>query len=374
MKILITGGHLTPALALIDYIQVHHPQDKVLYVGRKFAQEKLQQESLEREEIAKRKNVQFRYFTAPKLHFDHYWTLPVQIWQMSRAVPEAKKILHAFEPQIVVSFGGYLALPFAWAAYRSKVPVVTHEQTRTAGLANKIIAQFARKVAVSFAETLPNFPARKTILTGNLLRPEFHHAPSKAPVWFKNEDDLPILYLTGGSQGSFALNQVVKKLLPQLLEKWCVIHQVGKKSLHLNPRQELQTAAEQLGPQLQKRYFIREWLTEVELRWLYQHVSLAAGRAGANTVMELSVHQVPALFIPLPASHGNEQLKNAESMSQVGAAQILSQDHLTPENFLSALNEVQQHRTEMKDAAKNLLSLYPQDSVKRFYQLLYESV
>jgi UDP-N-acetylglucosamine--N-acetylmuramyl-(pentapeptide) pyrophosphoryl-undecaprenol N-acetylglucosamine transferase len=374
MKMLITGGHLTPALAFIDFVREHNPSTEIVYLGRKYAQESLKQESIEAEEIAQRPGVKFLVFSAAKLHFNHYWTLPHQLRKFWYSLQEAQQILKKEQPDVVVSFGGYLALPMAWVAHRQKIPVITHEQTRSAGVANRWIAKFADKIAVSFAETQTSFPANKTVLTGNLLRPHFETEHPRKPEWFTTQGNKPILYITGGSQGSLAINQTVAVILSQLLENWTVIHQVGKPNNLVNSLQEFTALAEYLPSHLRQSYFIREWLSQQDLHWLYQHATLVLGRAGANTVMELSLHAIPSIFIPLPHSHGNEQVLNAQSMAQVGAAVILPQELLTPESVLAKINEVQPALGQMRTAAQVLKKLYPSNSVKNFYDLVVNVV
>src|SRR5581483_2708185 len=133
----------------------------------------------------------------------------------------------------VIGFGGYLQIPVCLAAFLRHIPVIIHEQTLKAGLANKIVAKFASKICISWEESLPYFPRTKTILTGNPLRQEFftslRHQKEKPeyPLAGESHKSLPTLYITGGSAGAHAINLLVEETLEKLLEKFLITHQTG---------------------------------------------------------------------------------------------------------------------------------------------------
>jgi len=183
-KLLITGGHLTPALSFIDYCQNKHPEIEIVFAGREFAQLANLQPSWEKEEIEKRE-LKFISFNGEKSHRFN----PLSFL---RSCYQAKKILQTEQITHVLSFGGYLAVPFALGAKKLKLPLVTHEQTRVLGRANRFISAFADYIALSFIDTKTLF-ARKSVFTGNPLRQELFHDPKKPPSWFKSLSTLPKL-------------------------------------------------------------------------------------------------------------------------------------------------------------------------------------
>jgi UDP-N-acetylglucosamine--N-acetylmuramyl-(pentapeptide) pyrophosphoryl-undecaprenol N-acetylglucosamine transferase len=267
---------------------------------------------------------------------------------------------------LFISFGGYLALPLVLAAKLTGVPIITHEQTRSFGLANHIIAKLANEVAVSYPESLQHFPKTKTTLTGSLVRTAIKRTTPQ-PKWFKLTTKKPILYVTGGSQGSEIINMTFAQIINQLVKKWVVIHQCGPQSKARNYARELKNVKSNLSLKLKSHYFVKEWLNETELAWIYNHASLVVGRAGANTVAELRLHQLPAILIPLSLAHNNEQMQNALSLTQAGGALIINQNELSPTKLLDTIDQAKSQLAKMK---RNLTQLKPElNGVEKFAQL-----
>lgn len=343
-KILITGGHLTPALAFIDHVRSTQTALDFVFVGRRFAQVDNQQESWEKQEIENRK-IKFVTFEATK-------TRSFQPKTFYQSFLQAKKILIEEKVSLLLSFGGYLALPFALAARSLHLPIITHEQTRVLGRANRLIAPLAQVLAVSFANT-SFFYRGKTVVTGNPLRPEIFHSQVKKPLWLKNPQNLPLLYVSGGSQGSKIINQNFIPLVKQLSQKFFIIHQIGRASSHRQPLQEIKNYLIKKDCLLTDlpNYYPRDFLSATELAYLYPRCELAIARAGANTVAELSAFAIPTLYIPLPFANYQEQRKNAQFLVERGAALLLEQTDLNEDKLSSAIEQLQKQKTSLR---KNL--------------------
>lgn len=351
VTILISGGHLTPAVATIEYLQKAHPQVKIVFVGRKYSQESTQQLAKERE-VCQQLNVPFYTLDAAKFHRSAWWR---NIYELPRLIPsfwQAYRLIKDNNVDAFLTFGGYLAVPLAVAAKLQKIILITHEQTKSSGLANELISIFADKIAISHAQSLHNFPQHKTIITGNPIRPQLFRKYTRPPTWLKNQTK-PILYITGGSQGSQTINNVISKILDNLLDKFTIIHQVGK-SPNQRYLREMNEAKANLNSSKADRYYPQEWLDEQEISWIMQHAVLAIGRSGANTTLEMTIHALPAIFIPLPFAYNNEQYKNAQELSQAEAAVILEQKDLTPQSLLKAVQQTSADRSNMKKRAQKL--------------------
>lgn len=326
MKITLTGGHLTPALAMVEYLKANHPEVELSFIGR--THNRADQKAVEEAELTHRK-VKFIGLVAPKFALVPFWLWPVRLIQLMASVFKASQILKSEQPDCLVSFGGYLAVPIVLAAWQLKIPIVTHEQTRVVGLANRVIGRFARFIGVSFSESQAFFDSKKVKLVGNLIRSSLVDANLPQPNWFKNPQQRPILVITGGSQGSQKINQLVDALLPTLVNQWCVIHQRGPKTDNSQ------------SPPVLPGYFSFEWLTEAELFWLWkQPQAVSISRSGANTVSELAVAKIPAILIPLPNTYQNEQRLNAEWLVKQGGAKILDQDEITTELLATAIDQM----------------------------------
>ncbi len=353
MNILVSGGHLTPALAFIDKLKEVYPNVTVVFAGRSKMQKATGQPAHEYRLVRERTNTIFEHFDSGKWGVGNIFYKLGQVILTFASFPRAIFITSKYKPKVFVSFGGYLALPLAFATKVMGVPIITHEQTRTAGLSNQVIAKIADKVAISYPETTTFFPKNKTVLTGNLIREELKQK-ARTPKWYKLKIKKSILYITGGSQGSEIINTTVSQVIPQLLKDWIVIHQCGPKSQTRDWQKELIKMKKNLPPKLKSHYFIKEWFDADELTWIYQHASLVMGRAGANTVSELKLHKLPAIFIPLKLARKDEQTKNAQSLESVGGAVIIPQTELSPERILEKIEKI---KPKLKIMKQNLSKL-----------------
>jgi len=349
--ILIGGGHLTPALATIEYFQKNHPNIRLIFVGREFSQEKEEQLAKERE-ACEELGIPFYAIEAAKFHRSVWWRNILEIPRLLPSFWEAYQIVRQNNVDLFLSFGGYLAVPIALVTKLQGKKIVTHEQTRSSGLANELIALIADKVAISFPESADQFPKHKTILTGNPIRQKLLRSYKRPPAWLPTKIK-PILYITGGSQGSQVINNAVGQILAELTAKFTVIHQCGR-SPNQRYLRHLEEQALELSENLQQHYFPREWIDEQEISWFMQHAALAISRSGANTTLEMTIHALPAIFIPLPFAHNNEQWKNAQSMVQAEAAVLLEQKDLTPSALLEKVMDTSAKRGYMRKRAEKL--------------------
>jgi UDP-N-acetylglucosamine--N-acetylmuramyl-(pentapeptide) pyrophosphoryl-undecaprenol N-acetylglucosamine transferase len=345
-KILISGGHLTPALALIDYLKENKIESEITFLGRLYSQEINKQESQEKKEV-ERRNIKFVPFNAPRPNKNILGKIPFLI-KLSFAYFKALFLMIKYHPQVFISFGGYLAVPIAIAAWSLGIKVITHEQTVTAGQANIIIGKFAKKIALSHKESAKHFPKQKIIVTGNPIRPDLVNAKPKRPTWAKDlSSNKPTLLITGGNQGSYIINTTISQVLPKIIKTWNVIHACGNPTSKINYQAELNSIKDNLPAGHRKNYVIREWLTTPELAWVYNIADGAVSRSGANTVQELTFAQIPTIFIPLPFSKGNEQLLNAKTITEKGSGVLLEQKNLNAESLLKEINFIKKHQKSL---------------------------
>lgn len=323
MKIVIIGGHLSPALAVIEKLKT----ERIFYFGRKHTFEGDKAISLEYEEIAKL-GIPFYSINTARLQrkFTRY-TVPSLI-KFPLGFSQSLTILKQIKPDVVLGFGGYVSLPVVLAAFFLKIPIVIHEQTLEAGLANKIEARFAKKICISWEASEKYFPKQKTVLTGNPLRSIVLNAKP-----FKEEAGLPKIYITGGSSGSHTINLLIQESLEKLLEKFTVVHQTGDARVYAD-FEKLQIAVNKLNPTLAQNYHPQKFFSPEDVANNLSRANLVVGRAEINTVTELIYFKTPAFLIPLPFSQRNEQLKNALFLKELGLGEIGLQNELTPEIFV----------------------------------------
>ncbi len=356
MKIAICGGHLTPALAVISELK-KRDLGQIFFIGRSKATEGDPTPSAE-SVIIPSLGIKFYAINAGRLQrrFTRY-TLP-SLLRSPIGLFSALLILSQEKPDVVVSFGSYVALPVVIASWMLGIPAITHEQTVKGGLANQIISHFAKKIAYSWPDSSVYFPKNKSVLTGIPIRNEILTIK-------KQRVSRPVIFITGGNQGAHSINESVLEIIEKLLEKYEVIHQTGGAEKYKD--YEMLTArVSQLPQKLKSRYKVYKWLNSKELDEVYSRTSLLVGRSGANTVSEAAVLGVPSLFIPLPWAGANEQEKNAQMMENIGAAVVLKQDRLTPTRLLAAINAIIFKYDYYKNNAKKAKKLIIPDAAEVF--------
>jgi UDP-N-acetylglucosamine--N-acetylmuramyl-(pentapeptide) pyrophosphoryl-undecaprenol N-acetylglucosamine transferase len=237
-------------------------------------------------------------------------------------------------------------------------PCNNHEQTVRGGLANRIISRFAKKIAISWTESLNYFPKEKCVLTGNPVRLEILRLKKK-------RTSLPVVFVTGGNQGAHSINEAVLEVIEPLLERYVVIHQTGASEKYKD-YEMLIARVSQLPPKLRNRYRGAKWLNSSEQAEAYSLASIVVGRSGANTVSEIAALALPALFIPLPWAGGKEQEKNAQVLASIGAAVVLPQERLTPKRLLAGVNSILDDVDRYKKAAKGAKKLINTNAAEVF--------
>jgi UDP-N-acetylglucosamine--N-acetylmuramyl-(pentapeptide) pyrophosphoryl-undecaprenol N-acetylglucosamine transferase len=306
-KILICGGHPTPALAVVDALKKEHPTTELLFVGRKYAIESERTLSYEYKGCQLR-GVRFLELQAGRITRLLTKSSILNMLYVPYGFLQGLFILLQEQPDAIVSFGGYIALPLAFWGWVLGKKVVTHEQTMKPGSANKLIGRFSEKIFVAFESVVSEFPKDKTEWIGNPVR-EVVFEKNELP--FSLDESVPLLYVTGGSLGSHSINAHIFTLLPELLKRFAIIHQTGDIKEYGDFEKALALAKECEG-QYPKRYIPVSHLSEFALGTIYDKSEFIIGRSGANTFFELIALQKPALFIPLPWSANGEQKAHAD--------------------------------------------------------------
>lgn len=363
MRILVTGGHLTPALAVIDKLKGH----EIVFVGRKYALEREQTLSLEYKEITKR-GVKFINLNTGRISRSVSLRDFLSILRIPLGLIQGFQIIRKEKPDRILSFGSYLAAPVVLWGWIFQIPIFHHEQTIQPGLASRFSAFLATKVFVSFEETLKYFPQRKTVLTGNPIRRSIFTIQKKPFEIRKTE---PVLYITGGSLGSHSINMHVKEILKKLLEVFIVIHQTGD-TKEYEDYERLEKFRNQLAEELKERYYPRKHFFEKELGYVYSLADIVIGRAGANTFFELLALEKPVIFIPLPWSGRKEQQKQAEIFQQNGVGEVFSQSEKS-DRLLKLIYKMKSQLSQYKNNFKKLKFLYKKDAAETIVKELLKA-
>lgn len=349
MKIVITGGHFSPAYSLI---QEYGSKAEFVILGRKFAYETDTSESLEYR-IAHQRGIPFHVLKTGRLQRKFTLHTIPSLLKFPIGVSQAYFILRSERPDMVVTFGGYLAVPVALVAKALSIPIVVHEQTQHAGLANKCIGKIADKILISFESSRKYFPKGKTVLTGNPIRKDIFEVDQKLDI----PTDKPLIYVTGGSGGSHAINVMVGKIVEMLVKKYSVIHQTGD-AHEYKDYDNLCTLRDTLPDEVKQRYFVTKFVFPQHIGWVMEHADLVISRSGINTVHELIARKKPSILIPLPYGQQNEQLFNAKLIKEIGIGEYIEQKDLTSSTLYEHVETV----------FKNIKSYQDADISEEYYQ------
>jgi UDP-N-acetylglucosamine--N-acetylmuramyl-(pentapeptide) pyrophosphoryl-undecaprenol N-acetylglucosamine transferase len=306
-----TGGHVFPALAVAGYLK--QQGWRVVWLGAKTGMEAT---------------------LVPKHGYEVAWVrfsglrgkglmraallplnLLVAFWQSARAI-------FAQRPDVVLGMGGYISFPGGMMASLLHRPLVIHEQNSVAGLANKVLARLADKVLEGFPGSLPGAQ-----FSGNPVRKDIAALGAPGARYAVRSGRLRLM-VVGGSLGAQILNETVPQalaLLPQG-ERPEVTHQAGEKNI-----EALRAGYASAGVQAELVAFIDDMAAR------YADADVVLCRAGALTVAELACAGVASILVPLPHAVDDHQTGNAKFLSERGAAVLLRQSELTPENLARLL-------------------------------------
>lgn len=305
-----TAGHVYPALAaLAAWDADEEPSPEVRWAGTP--------KGIEREIVTSR-GLPYHSVSAGPLRGKSPVATAAGLLRMLVGTVQALALLVRLRPQVVLTTGGYASVPVAVAAWILRVPVVVFLPDVRPGLAVRVQARVATRVAASFDEAAELLPASKTVVTGYPVRPallETDRAAARERLGV--DDDLPVLLLYGGSLGARTLNYGVAAVLPELLERCHFLHVCGQLDYG-----ELSRRTADLPPELAARYHLHAFLGDALVDALAA-ADLCVARAGASTLAELPAVGLPAVVVPGPFS---DQQANAEYLEQRGAAVMLSNE------------------------------------------------
>lgn len=323
-----TGGHVLPAVAVIEELHRRHISINALWIGSHSGVER---------SIAAEQRIPFVPIQTGKLRRYIAMQTVTDALRVPIGIVQAWRRIRTFAPDVIYSTGGAVSVPSVIAGHRI-APVITHEQTAQIGIANKTAARFASTFAVGFEQTAVRARAyhKYVVTTGNPVRASL--ASGSRARGFERygfTSDLPVVYVTGGARGASPLNHRIEQLLGKILDHVQMVHQIGPASANddLARLTELRNAL----PLHQARRYIPIDFVRSELPDLYAIADLVIGRAGAGTISELGYMGLPSVLIPLPGTWGDEQRKNARVLGDVGAAVVIEQTEATPARLKSEI-------------------------------------
>jgi len=346
-----TAGHVNPLLAVADELErlgVAHRRD-ILVLGTK--------EGLESRLVPA---AGLELATVPRLPLPRRLSpSALAFWpRLLLAVVRVVRMIRRHRVDVVAGFGGYASAPAYLAAWMTRTPLVIHEANSVAGFANRLGARLTPWVVTTFRQTrLP-----RSRLLGMPLRREITHPASRtgamaARNYFDLQPRTKTLLVTGGSQGSVAINETVIEVLEDLRALgWQVLHIVGSK----NPL-----------PPAAPGYRALHYCDRMDLA--FQASTAVISRAGAATVCELQIVGLPAIFVPYPVGNG-EQDKNAAESLEAGAAVLVADRDFTPESVRSRILPLLGDNDALERMRRSAKGLGRPDAAEAFVGVMSEAL
>ncbi|HVE07064.1 MAG TPA: undecaprenyldiphospho-muramoylpentapeptide beta-N-acetylglucosaminyltransferase [Paraburkholderia sp.] len=340
-----TGGHVFPGLAVAHLMQAWGW--RVVWLGNPTGMEAT---------LVPKHGIPMEYVRFGGLRGKGIKTKLMLPVNLLRACTQSLAVLRKVKPDVVLGMGGYITFPAGVMTWLSGRPLVLHEQNSIAGLANKVLARFAKRVLVAFPNALPHAE-----WTGNPIREELARAQTPNARYAARSGPLNVL-VVGGSLGAAALNEVVPRALALLApqQRPRIVHQAGAR--HIDAlRANYEAAGIATGDDVQLVPFIDDMTSA------YANADLVICRSGAMTVAEIAAVGVAAYFVPFPYAVDDHQTTNAAFLADQGAALLVQQRDLSAEKLAGWLRS--QTRESLAQMAERSRSLAKPDATEQVAQI-----
>ena len=348
-----TGGHIYPALAIINKIKKEEPKSEFLYIGTTNRMEKDLIPSFNIPYVG----VEMTGFKR-SLSFDNVKT----VINFVKACKKCKKLIENFNPDVVIGCGGYVTAPVIWAAHKLGKHTFIHEQNSVVGLSNKFLSKYVDKVGVSFESTLKDFPRDKVSLTGNPCSEKAYSIKKAKKEEFGLDDNKKLVLIVMGSLGSKTVNDKLTDFMGGFRNK---------------DYEVLYVTGESYYKQVSKMGFpsnVHVVSFIPEMSRIMKQADLMVSRAGASTMSEIMTLGIPTIFIPSPYVTNNHQYKNAMDLVNKDAALILKEEDLTKNNLIRMIDNILMDSEKYNTIKDNLKSMGITDSSSRIYEILKDMI
>ena len=336
MKILFTGGgsggHFYPIISIAEELNELCKQNHLLKPELYFMAPEPYNEGLLFDH-----SITFKQVSTGKLR--RYFSILnfIDIFKTFFGAIHAVWVVFKIYPDVVFGKGGYASFPALFAARILRIPVVIHESDTVPGKVNAWAGKFAQKIAVSYPESAHFFPEGKTAYTGNPIRKEIMIPLSEgAHEYLKLEQNVPVVFILGGSQGAKIINETIMSALPNLVSKYQIIHQVGKKNI-ATVKETAKIVIEN-NPH-KDRYKPFDYLNVISMRMAAGAADVVISRAG-STIFEIASWAVPSIIIPITNSNGDHQKRNAYAYNRAGACVVIEEKNLTGNILISEVDRI----------------------------------
>ena len=357
-----TGGHINPGLAIANKIKEEEKDSEIIFIGTTRGLEN---------DLVPRAGYELKtieaYGLSKKISIDNM----KKMCETLRATSKARKIIKEFKPDVVIGAGGYICGPVVWAAKKENIPVALHESNAFPGKAVKFLAKKADVVLISFEEARERIhSAKKIVFTGTPVKIQKREFSNGQKNKILNElglsEKLPIVLIFGGSQGAQKINEAVVGILKEKLnQKYQIVWATGPKQFDI-VKEELKKSS--LDIEKVQNAKILPYIYNMEDIMNISDIIVA--RSGAMTITEISNLGKPSILIPLPNVSQDHQLRNAEVLQKIGAAQIILNNELEKDILNKEIIEIASNKAKMKEMGEKAST----KSVKNVQEKIYAEI
>ena len=327
-----TGGHIYPAIAIINKIKEKEKNAEFLYIGTTNRMEK---------DIIPSLGIEYKGIPMTGLNRKNLLKNFSVLKMFRNAIKKSTSILKEFSPDIVVGAGGYITL--------------IHEQNSIPGLSNKFIGKFADRICVSLPGSLKLFPKDKTIYTGNPRSEEIINVPAmrKSTIGFSNKEKLVVIVM--GSLGSTTMTKKTKDLIPGFSNKNYQVLIITGNNYYDDYKNMTIPNNVKIVP------FMKDLIN------LLKSTDLIISRAGASTIAEITAIGLPSILVPSPYVTNNHQYKNAKELEDNGACIIISEDDFSRDTIIKEIDKLFDNKELYEKMSASCKKLGIDDSASRIY-------
>lgn len=354
-----TGGHLFPGIAIAEAFMHRQPETRILFVssGKKIEETVLSKTAFEKKMI-----------TVEGIKGKRFSTKMVSLIKLPKGLIESLRLLIQFKPDVVIGMGAYSAGPVVVSAWLLRIPRVIHEQNSIPGITNRILADFANRIYVSFQDMEIKARAEKIYFTGNPVRKEILSAIQKSRnTGFKSKNNHPVfdVLVLGGSQGAHSINKSVVDALKYLKDplKYRFSHQTGPQDVDIVRKAYSESKIE---------FVVEPFFEDMATR--YQTADLVICRSGATTVAELTVAGRAVIFIPFPFATDNHQVVNARALVEDGAAEMIREENLSGKLLSEKIQHYAGHPDILEDRKTRMRQFGKPDAAERIVDDIYRII
>lgn len=342
-----TGGHIYPALAIVNKIKEREPNSEFLYIGT--------HDRMEKDVVPKYgipfETIEMYGFNRKKL-LKNFKTLSCLV----KAKNKCKKLIKDFNPDIVIGVGGYVTVPVVSTAKKLGYKTFIHEQNSIPGKANKYLSDYADIIGVSFKSSENSFPKNKILFCGN---PCSEDALSVTPALKKefnlNEDKKLVLFVMG-SLGASLVNDFLIKTMSLFNNKdYQILYVTGKTDYEKISKMNFPSNVK-VVPYIDK------------MTRIMKKTDIMVTRAGASTLSEIISLEIPSIIIPSPYVPNNHQFKNAMDLVEKNAAIMIEEKDLKGDIIVRNIDDLIKDENKIKDIKNNLKSMQVNNSASIIYE------